>query len=573
MAAYLWQFGISLICTLGFGVAQIERGVNTFGETFELSASELASCEKNNGFTLDRENCCGFVRCFGRKGIRMQCPFMSVWHPQKCICVRAEESDECVILGCPNPLPDFDDSCPDFLEEQQCCLRTDGYESQIYTGMNDTAFYMYKGQLQECPPGQIFYVDSCCCEGEVDYGLSAPCAYFSFDKNYKDISGIHSDPFDIILHNGAEGGAHSSISIEVVITESENLIVAGVKACDRVQDIFIPLNENLVVGQWYHICLSYDKEGFVHVDLDGLRYTDAERNRIDMIDLINLALTALGDIVVVLNNVDFGPILNPEIGAFRQLLDIVYAFVDPLTDEEYFFGMENWILTRDQMVKLLVDYLTKTYRQDEFFDPFAENLDIMINIVNRPRDITTLLSEASKQISDSLLPVAKEIGDPFLVQAIRDLFIRLTKLESIISDIDPLLQDQAGFMFHKIDDYITLGRISLGWLKRRKRSVDALIDTLPSKEKEHFSHLLKRSNLLAEGQEESRQKREVVDIPGVPSIAPITRSKYPIRVGDGLVGAIDELVICNFVPNEEAQFLLYNNNIVPRHPESEHRDV
>ncbi|CAH1794511.1 unnamed protein product [Owenia fusiformis] len=683
---------IVLSC-LALSNAQIEKA-EPFGSTYILSEFEKASCERGNGYTSDIFNCCGFVRCVGNIGIRMHCPFNTVWQPQTCNCVLANHYEVCVISNCTNPLPDFDDSCPDFLDEagpvrgvkrklelvkqrlveidndlwfkelwndrrnpvngnklrtyrihkrhalepesyvtltlskqqrNECCLRTDGFESQIFKGVNETHF-MFKNDIQSCPFGQIFYTDTCCCEGPLE-AQGAPCTHFTFDRGFNDISDVNGVPTNIrktqrvsglpgdmaavfdqtskfiiprfanvefnfalyicvwvafdnvqisqhILHNGDEGGLKATISIELVITpDNEKLIVAGVKACDRVQDVVVLLQE-LLEGQWYHICIAYDDAGEVTLVIDGIRTTVVERERLPEIDLRLVVGSPFWDSLPALRLLDdfeYGHIQARD--EINFIVGAAIAFSDPV-EEERPLSMLAWLELQDNLANAVIEYFQRPYRHSSNLDDLNIAYDQLGEILRLPRLFEMRISMAKDLVRAEILPFVLESGDRQHIAEVEQLIANLEIGASLVSDVDAILTDIGGYEYHLIDDYMRLAFTLLTANGRNVLSLDAIlqIDQLGKRSVDDENHFEKDNNILTE-KVLLRLKRASISIPGALTKAPILASKYPIRLGDGFIGAFDEVVICTFVPDLTAQEDLFQNHITPMTRLGDHRDV
>ncbi|CAH1794510.1 unnamed protein product [Owenia fusiformis] len=614
---------IVLSC-LALSNAQIEKA-EPFGSTYILSEFEKASCERGNGYTSDIFNCCGFVRCVGNIGIRMHCPFNTVWQPQTCNCVLANHYEVCVISNCTNPLPDFDDSCPDFLDEDECCLRTDGFESQIFKGVNETHF-MFKNDIQSCPFGQIFYTDTCCCEGPLE-AQGAPCTHFTFDRGFNDISDVNGVPTNIrktqrvsglpgdmaavfdqtskfiiprfanvefnfalyicvwvafdnvqisqhILHNGDEGGLKATISIELVITpDNEKLIVAGVKACDRVQDVVVLLQE-LLEGQWYHICIAYDDAGEVTLVIDGIRTTVVERERLPEIDLRLVVGSPFWDSLPALRLLDdfeYGHIQARD--EINFIVGAAIAFSDPV-EEERPLSMLAWLELQDNLANAVIEYFQRPYRHSSNLDDLNIAYDQLGEILRLPRLFEMRISMAKDLVRAEILPFVLESGDRQHIAEVEQLIANLEIGASLVSDVDAILTDIGGYEYHLIDDYMRLAFTLLTANGRNVLSLDAIlqIDQLGKRSVDDENHFEKDNNILTE-KVLLRLKRASISIPGALTKAPILASKYPIRLGDGFIGAFDEVVICTFVPDLTAQEDLFQNHITPMTRLGDHRDV
>ncbi|CAH1794513.1 unnamed protein product [Owenia fusiformis] len=558
----------------------------TFGKIELLIPERIEQCERQNNYISDLDNCCGYVRCVsgylgspyfynGVYGIKMDCPASSIWHPVLCLCVSRDEYNfACPIDTC--AFRDTDGTCGEFLDEDECCLeQLDIHQvlsfenSQIYKRINDT-HYEFRGDIQGCPEGQIFYLDACCCEG-IPTVTEQECLYYSFDDR------------KIINNRGL-------ISKGVRTTPNQEdlgdwLIVGGVSACDRVEDIVLLVNPDDLAGSWRHFCLSLNRTGFVNVVLNGRPFSILERERLAEIDFEEIMRAVMNDIELLASadygDSDLNDIMNnvvvEDMNIFKNLAGGVFL---------------DWIFFYDETVRKIVKWITNLHSKDrtieelaQVFGPFSELRQETQFVIQDLTDRRQLVIEIAKAVDIS--PEAQLMAD--LVAK------KLDRLRYMVQLMDPILIDEDdGTEYSPVDSAVSIGSYLTGISFRKKRdtakSIDVdlidpdylrvLVTTRPLREwlkyvipedevshtNEHYLNESRKDERAKNVDTPSRAKRNNVPIPGDPLVLRIISSKQPLRLGDGFIGELDEFVLCDFVPDMDAILALYESNVIPTQP-------
>ncbi|CAH1794514.1 unnamed protein product [Owenia fusiformis] len=621
----------------------------SFGTLIELNDDQQEKCAVQANFIEDPANCCGFIRCIngfsgpplninGVYGIRMDCPSSSIWHPERCMCVDVNLYD----FACPADtctIREIDGYCGEFLGDDECCLEQidiRGHSpfdnAQTYKQINDT-HYEFKGTIQGCPKGQLFYLDVCCCEG-VPEVPPQQCLHYSFDErnivNNRGIRamGVHTLPGQegvfgdgigfqrdsslkideytwinsytffaclwvkfseemepgIIFHNGEDGGYGATVMLELVVAgNGDRLLVGGVSACDRVEDLVLFINPDDYAGVWKHLCLSLNETGFVSLTINGFANAILERDRLEEFDLVELMLIQIDD-ARFLANEDW---MNADIQEFVGIADII------LDDISSFVGnlLGFWIETYDVLLIRIIDWILHKGKRDDL----QSILEQLSGDFQEIRPFTTEIMNDLSDIEKEIKNIARTLDLSTEQELLLNAFVKKVKrIRYMFELVDPILvdADTDGRSYSPVTDTLEIGldlvafwdyvlSIRANGKKRREigdiPSINAedlkiLLKTRPKEE--WFKYVfemgevdvdLKRFLKQNSGQH-SRTKRNNIPIPGDPVLLRILGSKQPLRLGEGFVGVIDEFVLCDFIPDMEELQNLYENNIIPEQP-------
>ncbi|CAH1794114.1 unnamed protein product [Owenia fusiformis] len=307
---------VAILCAC---LAPLLRATEVKPTPYNLSEAEMAKCLEGPGLLPFPGDCCHFIMCgeprgYTNNGWKFICPSYLAWDPNHCVCtidtIGCAAECEQVVFEAP--------TCPEVVNRPDCCLRETG---QVYTQIDGT-HYILQGEnevQQACPPGQKFYIDDCCCEGEPDIPNPTTCLYFNFDSaNFVDkyhhqvateelvhfidmeTTPIKERPFGniygakfqegahmnvgrfnagwlgdeftigfffkleditedfVMVHNGDIDGVGASVKIEFIVCPDGLFVVAGVHVCDRVEDV-VGKVDPYVVGSWAHVAFRYNK--------------------------------------------------------------------------------------------------------------------------------------------------------------------------------------------------------------------------------------------------------------------------------------------------------------------------
>ncbi|CAH1781462.1 unnamed protein product [Owenia fusiformis] len=123
-------------------------------------------------------DCCSFVVCdsanLNKTGFLGKCMGGTVWNQIVISCDDPKQvKPKCEPTTCNIPVRTTED-CPSPLGGEQCCV---GGRQPIYTRLSETRYRIDSispNKFNECPPNEVFDIDSCCCE-RVYEDLPAPC--------------------------------------------------------------------------------------------------------------------------------------------------------------------------------------------------------------------------------------------------------------------------------------------------------------------------------------------------------------------------------------------------------------
>ncbi|CAH1794520.1 unnamed protein product [Owenia fusiformis] len=534
-------------------------------EKVQLDPAQEVACELT-GLISDPIDCCHFIKCDLRQvGWRFPCLGKTVWNPVLCSCVPEKTFRECNRSACPPlPTPGTTAPCPIDLGTEECCLEGTG---QIFRrdATNDTR-YFFKGEAdpQDCPPGQTFILSSCCCEGPLDI-VDSPCIQFDFEGNYVDtFQSVHGTPigttiarpghagngaaqfgtgtsveipyfsnayygirfsasayvrFDeqsdgLVIHNGKEEGVAATVKMEILQCPGQTVLVAGVKACDRIEDVVLPITANN--GEWIKVYMSFNEGNMVvgYEDSNGVP-TEVERFEPEP-----MPTEEIKKFVTQVNNV-----------ARRRVnvaMDAIQSIPTPVesADQAILRDVETCL---DEVNSILED-----------LGDFTENPAGAVGLTDLRqcvKDLKPFLRRCKK---------GKSIDTTELEQLVTGCKEQLAKMNSIISEVKRALAKICEIKEdrHTFRDVLNKEtRSSINTLKRKLNKVaDAVSEENPDSGR-GIGELDENVELAEEcvNKQNSNRRKRNVDNDEIPSIK---STKYPLTFGDGFPGALDEVELC-----------------------------
>ncbi|CAH1787436.1 unnamed protein product [Owenia fusiformis] len=149
----------------------------------------MPECDGVNLFQLASDNCCQYNQCFQNKTgyWNKMCMGGSVFNPKIGACDVVEFVPECESDPCLDDQVMTEKPCPaaDTLDEDQCCVAGVIFTEDSYFGVLGSYFVGDPTNLDNlnfCPQEQIFSVDSCRCEGDIEQ-LGCSCLHFTFEND------------------------------------------------------------------------------------------------------------------------------------------------------------------------------------------------------------------------------------------------------------------------------------------------------------------------------------------------------------------------------------------------------
>ncbi|CAH1794519.1 unnamed protein product, partial [Owenia fusiformis] len=536
----------------------------------ELSAAQIASCQLTGLISAD-DSCCHFIKCDLNQNVGWKFPCLgkTVWNSQLCSCVPEKTYRSCDRSQCPTiSLPGTTAPCPIDLGSDECCLKGTG---QIFRGdESNSSVYYYQGELdfQICPEGQIFELDSCCCEGPVG-GIPKPCITYEYNGNFVDSDqNVHGDPDGVVItrpgfkgagsasfgegaslevpyfsnaymgirfaaatyfsldsldeesdgllfHNGEEDGVAATVKMEIMSCKGVQYLVAGVSACDRVEDILITLT-GISTNTWYRAFLTFN-EGNMEIG-----YSDAD-----------------GIVIASEEIFEPDPIPTPEIMTFLDCLN------------------ERTKKSLDRTLTAMNDVETDTAEERNLVDEAKDCLDEIKTYLDALDDFTTKPEDA---IGLTALRKTTKALKPIVRRCRRGKTIDVNELNTLTKVMEDTIE--------KVNEIITnvkAGLVKLCELKENKKLYRDILESPQRKELNVLKRKLRRAAdaidkenpvvtggnnpgkfdiLLEEAQacqaKQGRKKRDIEN-DQIPSIA---TSKHPLVIGPDFLGTLDHTQFC-----------------------------
>ncbi|CAH1794518.1 unnamed protein product [Owenia fusiformis] len=536
----------------------------------ELTDAQLAACELTGLISAD-DSCCHFIKCDLNQKVGWQFPCLgkTVWNPILCSCVPEKTFRECNRTACPpSPTPGTIAPCSTELGTEECCLEGTGQVFSRFPGNSSRYFFGTEPEFQVCPPGQEFFLESCCCEGNIE-GAPKPCIEYEYDTGFVDIrQNVHGAPSGVsisrpglfgdgaakfgsgneleipyfsnaymgirfaaatyfnaasfsedsdglLLHNGEEGGAKATVKIEIMTCNGNQYLVAGVDACDRTEDVVLQLNIN--PDTWYRAFFTFN-EGEMTIGYGG-----EDGSVIDSVSRFEPDPLPTDEIVRFMDCTNEG--------ARRSLSranDAVSEIPQPVDTERRakLSQAQDCLNQINGFVDALGDFTNDPEGSIGLTD-LRKTTKELKPLVRRCKKGKSISTEDLDSLVDVFSQTVQRVN-----MVINDVKGGLVKLCELKED-KPLWRDILGDKQRK----------ELNVLKRKlRRAADAI-------DKENPGHTGgnnegKYDILLEEAQDcqsklGRRKKRDVEE--GIPSIK---SSKHPIMIGQGFVGQLDHTQFC-----------------------------